>query len=77
MSGDVFGNGMLLSERSGWSPPSITATSSSIPIRMPHQALPSASGCSISAARAGRTTTSQKAVQGRRHLPALAQIISL
>jgi hypothetical protein len=29
MSGDVFGNGMLLSKRSGWSPPSTTATSSS------------------------------------------------
>jgi glutamate dehydrogenase len=34
MSGDVFGNGMLLSKaRPAWSPPSTTATSSSIPIR--------------------------------------------
>ena len=32
MSGDVFGNGMLLSPQISWSPPSTTATSSSIPI---------------------------------------------
>ena len=33
MSGDVFGNGMLLSKADpGWSPPSTTATSSSTPI---------------------------------------------
>jgi hypothetical protein len=32
MSGDVFGNGMLLSPQIRLSPPSTTATSSSIPI---------------------------------------------
>ena len=58
MSGDVFGNGMLLSSaRSSWSPPSTTATSSSIPIPIRSAASPSASGCSSCRARAGRTTT--------------------
>ncbi len=34
MSGDVFGNGMLLSKHTTWWPPSIIGTSSSIPIPM-------------------------------------------
>jgi hypothetical protein len=57
MSGDVFGNGMLLSSRSAWSPPSITATSSSTltPTRRP--ASPSGDASSSSPARPGRTTT--------------------
>ena len=60
MSGDVFGNGMLLSEQSGWWPPSTTATSSSILIPVPAAASPSASGCSTCRARAGRTTTRRR-----------------
>ena len=43
--------------RSGWSPPSTIATSSSIPIPIRRRASPSASGCSTCRARAGRTTT--------------------
>jgi NAD-specific glutamate dehydrogenase len=35
MSGDVFGNGMLLSKDPSWSPPSTTATSSSTRTRTP------------------------------------------
>ena len=58
MSGDVFGNGMLLSSApSSSSPPSTTATSSSIPTPIRSAASPSASACSICRARAGRTTT--------------------
>jgi hypothetical protein len=59
MSGDVFGNGMLLSRTSSWSPPSTTAHlhRSRRPIRQ--RASPSASACSSCRARAGRTTTSR------------------
>ena len=65
MSGDVFGNGMLLSpSTSGWWRPSITATSSSIPIPAPAAASPSASACSTCRARAGRTTTRRKISKG-------------
>ena len=46
MSGDVFGNGMLLSSTSGWSRPSTTATSSSTRIPTPRRRTPSAGGCS-------------------------------
>ncbi len=57
MSGDVFGNGLLLSKRSSWSPPSITAISSSIPIPIRRSAGPSASACSRCRDRAGTITT--------------------
>jgi hypothetical protein len=58
MSGDVFGNGMLLSRTSACSPPSTTATSSSTRIPIRPAASPSASGCSrCRARRAGPTTT--------------------
>ena len=58
MSGDVFGNGMLLSKHiEAASPPSTTATSSSIPIPTRPRASPSASGCSTCRARAGPITT--------------------
>ncbi len=65
MSGDVFGNGMLLSRaRSASSRSSTTATSSLIPIRTWRRLSPSASGCSTCRVRAGRTMTSE-ALQGR------------
>ena len=58
MSGDVFGNGMLReTHHQAASPPSTTATSSSIPIPIRRRASPSARGCSRCRARAGRTTT--------------------
>ncbi len=57
MSGDVFGNGMLLSTTSNWSPPSTTGTSSSIPTRTRGHPSASVHGCSICPPRAGRTTT--------------------
>ncbi len=46
MSGDVFGNGMLLSKAIKWWPPSTTATSSSIPVPIRRSPMRSASGCS-------------------------------
>ncbi len=57
MSGDVFGNGMLLSTISGWSPRSTTGTSSSTRIRIRRARTPNGDACSSCRARAGRTTT--------------------
>jgi glutamate dehydrogenase len=57
MSGDVFGNGMLLSEHIGWSQPSTTGTSSSIPRRIRRPPSRSANASSSCPGRAGRTTT--------------------
>ena len=59
MSGDVFGNGMLPSAPSGWSPPSTTATSSSTRRPIRRRPSPSGSGCSSCRARAGRTSTAR------------------
>ena len=57
MSGDVFGNGMLLSGTSAWWRPSTTGTSSSTPIPTRRSASRSAPGCSASPVPAGPTTT--------------------
>jgi glutamate dehydrogenase len=57
MSGDVFGNGMLLSPVTRLVAASTTGTSSSTPIPIPRRASASASGCSRCRARAGATTT--------------------
>jgi glutamate dehydrogenase len=73
MSGDVFGNGMLLSKATAWSPPSTTATSSSTRIRIRQPPGKSASACSTWAARPGRTTT-RADFKGRRHLLAAAEV---
>ena len=60
MSGDVFGNGMLLSAaRSSSSPPTTTATSSSTPTPTRRARSPSASGCSSCRGRRGTTTTAR------------------
>ena len=72
MSGDVFGNGMLLSKSIRWSLPSITATSSSIPTRMQRRAGKNVSACSTCPVRAGKITT-QTDIQGRRGLPPLLE----
>ncbi len=57
MSGDVFGNGMLLSKQTKLWPPSTIATSSWTPIRTRPRRGPSATGCSSCRARPGTTTT--------------------
>ena len=57
MSGDVFGNGMLLSPTSSWSAPSTTCISSSTPRQTPPPASRNASACSTSPAPTGRITT--------------------
>ena len=75
MSGDVFGNGMLLSRaHQAARPPSTTCTSSSIPIPTRRRASPSASGCSTCRARPGPTTTRQLISQGRRRLRPQRQV---
>ncbi|BBI75449.2 hypothetical protein HAALTHF_47200n [Vreelandella aquamarina] len=56
MAGDVFGNGMLLSDKIQLVGPSTTCTSSSTRTRMPRRPLPSASACSICRAPAGKIT---------------------
>ena len=58
MSGDVFGNGMLLLARtSGWSPPSTTGTSSSTPTRTRRELRRAPAPVRAAALVAGPTTT--------------------
>ena len=57
MSGDVFGNGMLLSPVIKLVAASTTGTCSSTPTPIPPSASPNGSGCSRCPARPGRTTT--------------------
>ncbi len=56
MSGDVFGNGMLLNGNLSWSQPSTIATSSSTRTPTPRSRSPSGSGCSRCRAPPGPTT---------------------
>ena len=56
MSGDVFGNGLLVSRRRGCARPSTTGTSSSTPIPTRRRPSSSASGCSRCRVPPGRTT---------------------
>ncbi len=78
MSGDVFGNGMLLVEmpeaRRRLRPPRHLHRSR-LPIRP--RPRPSASACSICRARAGRTTTSRKISKGGGIFPRAAKSIPL
>ncbi len=60
MSGDVFGNGMLLSKRRASSRPSTIATSSSTRSRTRRPPMPSVGVCSTCPAPPGTTTTARK-----------------
>ena len=77
MSGDVFGNGMLLSRTSGSSAPSTTATSSSTRTPTPSRASTSAGGCSSCRARPGPTTTATLISAGGGVFPRTAKSIPL
>ena len=59
MSGDVFGNGMLLLEHTCWWRPSTTATSSSTRTRLRDVVRRAQAALRPAAGRAGRTTTSR------------------
>ena len=63
MSGDVFGNGMLLSEHIRLVARSTTGTCSSTPSPTRRAATPSGAGCSHSPGPRGTTTTGRRSAQ--------------